>query len=102
MSANCSVIESVEHLKKKDITRRCADTDHVALCRFIDSEKWRKKFGTDDLPRTFDYKEKPEVFEYYPQYYHKTDKVRWLPFNSLLSPEKWTKRAHPGRTTHLH
>ena len=25
--------------------------------------------------RNFDYKEKPEVFEYYPQYYHKTDKV---------------------------
>lgn len=25
--------------------------------------------------RTFDYKERPQVFEYYPQYYHKTDKV---------------------------
>lgn len=30
----------------------------------------------DELVRTFDYKEKPRVFEYYPQYYHKTDKVR--------------------------
>ena len=29
----------------------------------------------DDLVRNFDYKEKPQVFEYYPQYYHKTDKV---------------------------
>ena len=28
----------------------------------------------DDLVRNFDYKEKPKVFEYYPQYYHKTDK----------------------------
>lgn len=25
--------------------------------------------------RNFDYKEKPQVFEYYTQYYHKTDKV---------------------------
>ncbi|KNG84283.1 sec14 cytosolic factor [Aspergillus nomiae NRRL 13137] len=48
----------------------------VALAKtmFVDCEKWRKEFGTDDLPRTFDYKEKPEVFKFYPQYYHKTDK----------------------------
>jgi hypothetical protein len=26
--------------------------------------------------QTFEYKEKAEVFKYYPQYYHKTDKVR--------------------------
>lgn len=43
--------------------------------RFIDCEKWRKDFGVDDLVRNFDYVEKPQVFEYYPQYYHKTDKV---------------------------
>ena len=51
----------------------------VTLCsqssRFIDCEKWRKDFGLDDLVRNFDYKEKPKVSEYYPQYYHKTDKV---------------------------
>ncbi len=41
----------------------------------MDTEKWRKEFGTDDLPRTFEYKEKPQVSQYYPQYYHKTDKV---------------------------
>ncbi|KAI4213492.1 MAG: hypothetical protein LQ351_003993 [Letrouitia transgressa] len=41
---------------------------------FIDCEKWRKDFGVDELVRNFNYKEKPEVFEYYPQYYHKTDK----------------------------
>ena len=29
----------------------------------------------DKLVQTFDYKERPQVFEYYPQYYHKTDKV---------------------------
>ncbi|KAL4928447.1 SEC14 family lipid-binding protein [Aspergillus undulatus] len=41
---------------------------------FVESEKWRKEFGTDDLARTFEYTEKAEVFKYYPQYYHKTDK----------------------------
>lgn len=43
--------------------------------RFMDCEKWRKEFGADDLVRTFNYVEKPEVFKYYPQFYHKTDKV---------------------------
>ena len=45
--------------------------------RFIDCEKWRKDFGVDELLQTFDYKERSQVFEYYPQYYHKTDRV-WL------------------------
>ncbi|KAI4245722.1 MAG: hypothetical protein L6R40_002250 [Gallowayella cf. fulva] len=47
---------------------------NLAKQMFIDCEKWRKEFGVDDLVRNFDYKEKPKVFEYYPQYYHKTDK----------------------------
>lgn len=46
--------------------------------RFVDSEKWRKEFGLDELVRHFDYPEKAKVFEYYPQYYHKTDIVRCL------------------------
>ena len=53
--------------------------------RFIDSEKWGASYagvGVEELVRTFDYKEKAQVFEYYPQYYHKTDKVRFM-----LSPE---------------
>lgn len=41
----------------------------------MNCEEWRKKFGTDDLPKTFEYPEKAEVFKFYPQYYHKTDKV---------------------------
>ncbi|KUJ10669.1 uncharacterized protein LY89DRAFT_689321 [Mollisia scopiformis] len=41
---------------------------------FVDCEKWRKDTDLDNLVRTWDYKEKPEVFKYYPQYYHKTDK----------------------------
>jgi hypothetical protein len=50
----------------------------LTLHRFVDCEKWRKDFGggVDQLVQTFDYKEKAEVFKYYPQYYHQTDKVR--------------------------
>lgn len=51
-------------------------------------EAWRKEFGTDDLPRTFDYKEKPDVFKYYPQYYHKTDKVSPLELSSSAAQEE--------------
>ncbi|OQE16881.1 hypothetical protein PENFLA_c026G00446 [Penicillium flavigenum] len=45
----------------------------AAKTMFMNSETWRKEFGTDDLARTFKYPEKEKVFEYYPQYYHKTD-----------------------------
>ena len=48
---------------------------YLLMNRFIDCEKWRKDFGVDNLVQNFEYKEKPKVFEYYPQYYHKTDKV---------------------------
>ncbi|KAF8423845.1 putative phosphatidylinositol transporter [Tirmania nivea] len=41
---------------------------------FIDCEKWRKEFHVDDIVKNFVYVEKPEVFKYYPQFYHKTDK----------------------------
>ncbi|KAL8831263.1 MAG: hypothetical protein Q9170_005382 [Blastenia crenularia] len=47
---------------------------NLAKQMFIDCEKWRKEFGVDELVRNFDYKEKPKVSEFYPQYYHKTDK----------------------------
>ena len=44
--------------------------------RFVDCEKWRAEFGggLDKLVPNFDYKEKTQIFKYYPQYYHKTDK----------------------------
>ncbi|KAF2743669.1 putative phosphatidylinositol transporter [Sporormia fimetaria CBS 119925] len=49
----------------------------LAKQMFTDFQKWRETYagvGVEELVRTFDYTEKPKVFEYYPQYYHKTDK----------------------------
>lgn len=43
--------------------------------RFIDCEKWRQDTNLDELLPNWEYPEKEEVFKYYPQYYHKTDKV---------------------------
>lgn len=42
---------------------------------FAECEKWRIEFGVEELKRTFVFEEKEEVWRYYPQYYHKTDKV---------------------------
>lgn len=61
----------------------------------IDAENWRREFGVDELVkcatnniiytpteltplntiRNFKFVEKPQVDKYYPQCYHKTDKV---------------------------
>jgi len=41
---------------------------------FVNCEKWRKETGLDESVKNFKYEEKPRVFQYYPQYYHKTDK----------------------------
>jgi len=64
---------------RKDVSaNRLPHHDSVSkfMIRFVDCEKWRKDTDLDNLTRNFDYHEKPQVFEYYPQYYHKTDKVR--------------------------
>ena len=50
---------------------------------FTECEKWRKEFGVDDIAKNFKFTEKKEVTKYYPQYYHKTDKVS-TPKNSLM------------------
>lgn len=71
----------VGYYAKFNLAATCAvRTDRI---RFLDCEKWRREFqhkefpgGVDQLTRDFDYKEKPQVFKYYPQYYHKIDKVR--------------------------
>ncbi|KAH7362064.1 CRAL-TRIO domain-containing protein [Plectosphaerella cucumerina] len=41
---------------------------------FIEFEEWRKATLLDHLVPTWDYKERDQIFQYYPQYYHKTDK----------------------------
>lgn len=70
--------------------------------RFVDCENWRKSFGevgVDELVRTFDYKEKPQVFEYYPQYYHKTDKARCD--TKLLATQWLTWGLQDGRPLYI-
>ncbi|CAK7208776.1 cytosolic factor, phosphatidylinositol/phosphatidylcholine transfer protein [Sporothrix curviconia] len=47
---------------------------NLAMKMFVDCEAWRKETGLDDLVATWEYPEKEKVFEYYPQYYHKTDR----------------------------
>lgn len=59
-----------------------------AKIMFTDSEKWRKEFNVDELYRTFDYKEKEEVDKVYPQFYHKTDKVRRRRFSHVVPAER--------------
>jgi len=51
---------------------------------FTDCEKWRKDFGVDEISKTFEFDEKPLVSAYYPQYYHKTDKVTRYLGNVLM------------------
>ncbi|KAL2176626.1 CRAL-TRIO domain-containing protein [Thermothelomyces heterothallicus CBS 202.75] len=46
----------------------------LAKTMFIECEKWRQETKLDELLPTWEYPEKEEVFKYYPQYYHKTDK----------------------------
>jgi len=43
---------------------------------------------------TFDYHEKAEVFKYYPQYYHKTDKV-WANPHHTTSALYFSMPTHP-------
>ncbi|CAK7562736.1 MAG: cytosolic factor, phosphatidylinositol/phosphatidylcholine transfer protein [Sporothrix epigloea] len=47
---------------------------NLAMKMFVDTEAWRKETGLDDLVATWEYPEKEKIFEYYPQYYHKTDR----------------------------
>jgi hypothetical protein len=65
--------------------------------RFIDCEKWRESFNVDDLAKNFEYTEKEKIFQYYPQYYHKTDKVGApcvLYGRRLTIPLGWTTCIH--------
>lgn len=58
---------------------RCGNRVLTFVCRFVKAEEWRKETKLDELLPTWDYPEKEKIFEFYPQYYHKTDKVS-LPY----------------------
>ncbi|KAI1007565.1 Sec14 cytosolic factor [Podosphaera aphanis] len=83
---DAKVVELRSNLEKAHYTERL---DTLTLLRFlrarkfdvaaaeemfIATEKWRKEINLDELTRNFVYTEKEQVFAYYPQYYHKTDK----------------------------
>jgi hypothetical protein len=70
----------------------------------MDCEKWRAEYagvGVEELVRTFEYKERPEVFEYYPQYYHKTDKVCLSSSNLSSSILTSNRTAAQSTSSHL-
>ncbi|RKU42495.1 S14 cytosolic factor [Coniochaeta pulveracea] len=46
----------------------------LAKKMFVECEKWRNEVKLDETLPNWDYPEKEEMFKYYPQYYHKTDK----------------------------
>lgn len=52
----------------------------------MDTEKWRKETKLDELVPTWEFPEKADMFKYYPQYYHKTDKVSFPLRRPLLRP----------------
>lgn len=47
---------------------------NAAKQMFVDCEAWRKKTMLDDLVPIWTYPEREQMFEFYPQFYHKTDK----------------------------
>lgn len=67
------------------------------------AEQWRKDFGVEEIVNNFDFKEKAEVDKYYPQYYHKSDKVNLLhEASSYLLIQGWSSDLHrASRQTRL-
>lgn len=45
-----------------------------AKAMLLAAEQWRQDMKVDDIVRNFDFIEKEQVDQYYPQYYHKIDK----------------------------
>jgi len=45
---------------------------------FSECERWRKDIKLDELVKSFNFEENPLVTEFYPRYFHKTDKVSSL------------------------
>jgi hypothetical protein len=52
-----------------------------AFSMFSECERWRKDIKLDDLVKSWNFEENPQVTELYPRYYHKTDKVSSLRSN---------------------
>lgn len=68
----------------------------------MDCEQWRKDFGVEGICKDFNYVEKPKVFEYYPQYYHKTDKVSSSCLATHVLPQLMRRSRCVGWPPSLH
>ena len=77
------------------LPRACTDPAR----RFLDTEEWRKDTKLDEVVPDWEYPEKADVFKYYPQYYHKTDKVSHLTRRSLLSADTPPRTAAPSTSS---
>ncbi|ELR03805.1 hypothetical protein GMDG_01334 [Pseudogymnoascus destructans 20631-21] len=60
----------------------------LAELMFVNSEAWRKEINLDHLVQNFEYTEKAQIFEYYPQYYHKTDRCDLTAMNKITTQER--------------
>lgn len=62
-----------DHLLYRFLRARKFDLEKTLLM-FINAEEWRKNTNVDDVVANFSYPEQDKIFEYYPRFYHKTDK----------------------------
>lgn len=65
----------------------------------MDCEAWRKETKLDEVVPVWDFPEKAAMFKYYPQYYHKTDKVSHLSRRQLFLPSQRRERAEREKRT---
>ena len=63
-----------DHLLLRFLRARKFDLE-ASKKMWIDKEKWALEYGVKDLMNSIDFPEYPVVKNYYPRYYHKTDKL---------------------------
>jgi len=62
------------HLLLRFLKARKYDIE-LATEMFVNSKAWRESFGVEEVFHNFQYDEKDRFIEFYPQGYHKTDKM---------------------------
>lgn len=80
------------HTLLRFLKARKFDID-LATEMFVNSAAWRKSFGAEDIMDTFTFDEVDSFIEFYPQGYHKTDKM--VRIETL--PDSWQRRGGKQR-----